>query len=244
MVNFVSKKHISPLHLAIRSNFSETALFLLKNGANPSQRDNKSNTPLHYAAKYGSYEVVKYLVETKQVELEERNQEGKIALDEAESCGHEQIRYFLELKMNPDQLFEKLRSVVQLLEQSRVELPNEYMCPITYEIMVHPTKAADGQSYEYRAISRWLATKTTSPITNQELDDCTLNPDSELRERIRQWAEDKLQEHRKTNTCKRERDREEKVEEPPTKSHHTCATTGLHKQISGCSDPGSVPDTV
>ena len=37
-------------------------------------------------------------------------------------------------------------------------------CPITHEIMNDPVIAADGHTYERRAIERWLSQKNYSPI--------------------------------------------------------------------------------
>lgn len=35
-------------------------------------------------------------------------------------------------------------------------VPNEYLCPITMEIMVDPVIAMDGHTYERVAIENWL----------------------------------------------------------------------------------------
>ncbi|KAH3756540.1 sorbin and SH3 domain containing 1 [Pelomyxa schiedti] len=43
--------------------------------------------------------------------------------------------------------------------------PNEYMCPITLEIMTEPVVAPDGFLYEKSAISSWLQKQNSSPIT-------------------------------------------------------------------------------
>ena len=51
------------------------------------------------------------------------------------------------------------------------------------------TPAADGQSYERTAIERWLATKSTSPLTGEELEFTRLFPNHTLRRVIRQWQE-------------------------------------------------------
>ena len=49
-------------------------------------------------------------------------------------------------------------------------LPPEIVCPITDEIMRDPVMAADGHTYERRAITEWFAHHDTSPITNLALD--------------------------------------------------------------------------
>ncbi|EOD04999.1 hypothetical protein EMIHUDRAFT_220477 [Emiliania huxleyi CCMP1516] len=60
------------------------------------------------------------------------------------------------------------------------EPPADFICPITTEIMVEPVVAADGQSYERTAIERWLATKSTSPLTGGELERSILNPEPQF----------------------------------------------------------------
>ncbi|EOD27759.1 hypothetical protein EMIHUDRAFT_204711 [Emiliania huxleyi CCMP1516] len=53
--------------------------------------------------------------------------------------------------------------------------------------MSDPVMAADGHSYERTAIERWLATKSTSPLTGGELDHTCIFPNHSLRRMIREW---------------------------------------------------------
>jgi len=65
------------------------------------------------------------------------------------------------------------------------DIPDEYLCPITYDLMVNPVKCGDGFVYEETAITEWLMTrKNTSPMTNLEINDNNLVPCNELRLRI------------------------------------------------------------
>eukprot|EP00536_Pseudo-nitzschia_multiseries_P012844 jgi/Psemu1/320337/estExt_fgenesh1_pm.C_5120001 len=48
-------------------------------------------------------------------------------------------------------------------------LPNMPPCPITGEPMIDPVVAADGHTYERRAIARWLTTSDKSPLTGSVL---------------------------------------------------------------------------
>ena len=73
------------------------------------------------------------------------------------------------------------------------EPPADFICPITTEIMSDPVMAADGHSYERSAIERWLATKSTSPMTGEALVQSFLAPNHTLRRQIREWEE--------ANTC-------------------------------------------
>ncbi|EOD38879.1 hypothetical protein EMIHUDRAFT_223989 [Emiliania huxleyi CCMP1516] len=53
--------------------------------------------------------------------------------------------------------------------------------------MSDPVMAADGHAYERCAIERWLATKSTSPMTGGELENTSLFPHHMLRRMIRDW---------------------------------------------------------
>ena len=44
------------------------------------------------------------------------------------------------------------------------------LCPITHRLPVRPVVASDGHVYERSAIETWLQTKSTSPLTNAEMD--------------------------------------------------------------------------
>lgn len=51
------------------------------------------------------------------------------------------------------------------------DLPEEYLCPITQEVMKDPVQVADGRSYERKAIQKWY---------NQGHRTCPCNPDAVL----------------------------------------------------------------
>jgi hypothetical protein len=67
-----------------------------------------------------------------------------------------------------------LRGVLETLEQVSEAL----CCPITHEVFVDPVVAADGITYERRAIVDWLSTHNTSPMTNTVLPNLQLHPNS------------------------------------------------------------------
>jgi len=66
------------------------------------------------------------------------------------------------------------------LRQRREALNELVVCPITHEPMVDPVSAADGQTYERKAIEEWLTKKADgvpiSPLTGEPLKDKTLRP--------------------------------------------------------------------
>ena len=70
-----------------------------------------------------------------------------------------------------------------------VEVPDEYICQITAEIMTDPVSTLDGFTYERAAITEWLRTKDTSPKTGATLESKALIPNHSLRSMIRSFVE-------------------------------------------------------
>ncbi|KAM4631175.1 WD repeat, SAM and U-box domain-containing protein 1 [Polymixia lowei] len=67
-------------------------------------------------------------------------------------------------------------------------IPDEFLCPITRELMREPVIAADGYSYEREAIESWIKTKNrSSPMTNLPLMTTLLTPNHTLKMAIGRW---------------------------------------------------------
>ncbi|XP_040890108.1 WD repeat, SAM and U-box domain-containing protein 1 isoform X1 [Toxotes jaculatrix] len=82
-----------------------------------------------------------------------------------------------------------LRKVEELKGDSVCSgIPDEFLCPITRELMKEPVIAADGYSYERAAIESWINTKNrTSPMTNLPLLTTLLTPNHTLKMAIGRW---------------------------------------------------------
>ncbi|CAD6339164.1 unnamed protein product [Miscanthus lutarioriparius] len=65
--------------------------------------------------------------------------------------------------------------------------PSHFFCPILQEIMEDPYVAADGHTYEHRAIKAWLEKYKISPVTNQRLPHLSIIPNHSLHAAIQQW---------------------------------------------------------
>ncbi|KAL7306022.1 hypothetical protein TKK_0001488 [Trichogramma kaykai] len=64
-------------------------------------------------------------------------------------------------------------------------IPDEFLCPITHEIMREPVQCSDGFTYERAAINEWfLCGKFTSPMTNEPLATTGLMTNVQLRNAI------------------------------------------------------------
>lgn len=65
-------------------------------------------------------------------------------------------------------------------------IPQGFICPINLAMMSDPVIAADGQSYERAAISKWLLSSDKSPLTGLKLSATTLIPNHALRSAIQE----------------------------------------------------------
>jgi len=97
---------------------------------------------------------------------------------------------FLPAEERPtfDQLYIDLDAMLlqQVLENDEAlrRVPDAYLCPITYEIMIDPVICSDGHSYSRAAIEKWLRRSNRSPKTNLELQHRILTPNYALRAAI------------------------------------------------------------
>ncbi|XBI35092.1 hypothetical protein VPH35_120827 [Triticum aestivum] len=66
--------------------------------------------------------------------------------------------------------------------------PGHFLCPILQEIMEDPCVAADGYTYDRKAIETWVSMKDKSPMTNLRLPSKSLIPNHSLRSAIMEWS--------------------------------------------------------
>ena len=69
------------------------------------------------------------------------------------------------------------------------DIPNEWFCPITQELMKDPVIGSDGFSYERKAITEWLTKSAVSPVTREIMEHKNLIPNLALRHTITQYLE-------------------------------------------------------
>ncbi|KAF7235241.1 WD repeat, SAM and U-box domain-containing protein 1 [Varanus komodoensis] len=86
-----------------------------------------------------------------------------------------------------------LRKISELrteMNSACVGIPDEFLCPITRELMKEPVIAADGYSYEKQAMENWIVKKRhSSPMTNLPLQKLVLIPNRSLKMAINRWLE-------------------------------------------------------
>ncbi|RUS71943.1 hypothetical protein EGW08_020286 [Elysia chlorotica] len=70
-----------------------------------------------------------------------------------------------------------------------VHTPDEFLCPITQELMRDPVIAADGYTYDRPAIVSWMQREQRSPLTNLELSSTQLTPNRTLKMMIHKFLQ-------------------------------------------------------
>ena len=68
------------------------------------------------------------------------------------------------------------------------DIPDEFICPITNEIMINPLMSVHGFSFEREAIFEWLQKHTTCPLSRRELTASKLVTNHSLQEKIQRWC--------------------------------------------------------
>ncbi|XP_028662261.1 WD repeat, SAM and U-box domain-containing protein 1 [Erpetoichthys calabaricus] len=85
---------------------------------------------------------------------------------------------------------QKIDALRMTLDSYLTEIPEEFLCPITQEIMKDPVIASDGYSYERTAIESWINTKKhSSPMTNLQLKSTCMTPNRTLKMAINRWLQ-------------------------------------------------------
>lgn len=74
------------------------------------------------------------------------------------------------------------------LASSQEDVPVDFVCAITHEIMANPVIAEDGFTYEEGALKEWFDMgKNTSPMTNLPMNTLDYIPNVKLRDRIEEY---------------------------------------------------------
>uniref|UniRef100_S4RSC4 WD repeat, SAM and U-box domain-containing protein 1 n=1 Tax=Petromyzon marinus TaxID=7757 RepID=S4RSC4_PETMA len=112
----------------------------------------------------------------------------ELLLLEKKSLGAELNIESLGLRNKLWRKLEELRSLEKTV--SDTDVPDEFLCPISRELMHNPVIAADGYSYEKKEVEAWLhGRRRTSPMTNLPLESAILIPNRALQAAIRRWLE-------------------------------------------------------
>jgi hypothetical protein len=72
------------------------------------------------------------------------------------------------------------------------DIPHEFFCCISQDVMTDPVTTIDGHIYERSSISRWFIDNSTSPLTGLGLTSRELTPNLILRKQIEEFTRQKL----------------------------------------------------
>ncbi|KAL0886397.1 hypothetical protein Bca101_010380 [Brassica carinata] len=83
---------------------------------------------------------------------------------------------------------ESLKKVAEnVISSPTKQPPSHFFCPLLKDVMNEPCVAADGYTYDRRAIEEWMADHRTSPVTNLPLKNINLLPNHTLYAAIVEW---------------------------------------------------------
>lgn len=107
---------------------------------------------------------------------------------EATDRALQMLRDLKELKLKKSMSL-KLRSGYNNQETVSGMTPEEFICPLSKELMRDPVIVANGQTYDRPFIQKWLKSgNRTCPRTQQVLTHTILTPNQLIREMIQQWC--------------------------------------------------------
>ncbi|KAE9448810.1 hypothetical protein C3L33_19296, partial [Rhododendron williamsianum] len=80
-----------------------------------------------------------------------------------------------------------MADVASRVQRNIIHSHNHFFCPILQEVMEDPYVAADGITYEHRAIKAWLERHSLSPVTKLRLEHKVIIQNHTLRSAIEDW---------------------------------------------------------
>ncbi|KAM9305674.1 WD repeat, SAM and U-box domain-containing protein 1 [Gastrophryne carolinensis] len=100
-----------------------------------------------------------------------------------------------------NKIMRKIEELQSKMKAASSDIPEEFLCPITWEVMRDPVIASDGYSYERKAIENWINTRRTSPMTNLPLENLLLTPNRTLKMALNRWLDTRPDQKDKQVTC-------------------------------------------
>ncbi|XP_017258655.1 U-box domain-containing protein 35 isoform X1 [Daucus carota subsp. sativus] len=110
------------------------------------------------------------------------------------SCAELRRRDRPDLKDHVLPALERLRDIADKardLVSNGQTPPSHFICPILREVMDDPHVAADGYTYDLKAIKKWFEENDKSPMTNIPMPSKSLIPNHTLSSAIMEWKEGK-----------------------------------------------------
>lgn len=95
----------------------------------------------------------------------------------------------LEDSENYEKYKEKINKITNLIEQGKIKIPENFLCPISKSIFYNPVLLSDGYTYEKEYILKWIQNNNKSPMTNRELINKDISPNILVRSMVREWVD-------------------------------------------------------
>ena len=123
--------------------------------------------------------------------LDQLDAESLVALQTAEAADNNNNKQHQQVDppKPPSEMMVKAAARLRAAAAAGHQIPQEFFCCITCEVMVDPVIAWDGHTYERDPIARWLQEHSTSPMTGETLPDFTLRPNHSMRSQIISYGE-------------------------------------------------------
>ena len=95
----------------------------------------------------------------------------------------------LEDSENYEKYKEKINKITNLIEQGKIKIPENFLCPISKSIFYNPVLLSDGYTYEKEYILKWIQNNNKSPMTNRELVNKDISPNILVRSMVRECVD-------------------------------------------------------
>jgi len=178
--NILSKGGANALHVSVQDGHEDVVKLLLAHGANPLLKTRDGRSALHIASSRDSIEITKALGERLRQIKEEREREKEAASVTESSRRDADSRSNIGPSSTPN----GSQPPSTTSQPLPVTVPRSFRCPITFCMMTDPVVAADGHSYERDAITKWIKSRGSSPITLRPLSLDKLVPNLNLKVQI------------------------------------------------------------
>lgn len=87
-------------------------------------------------------------------------------------------------------------------KEEYINIPKEYLCPISNDLMNEPVKTKYGHIFDKNSIEKWLEIKKSCPLTRKCLNKNDYVLQNDLKKKIIIWKEKNLNIKYKTKCCK------------------------------------------
>lgn len=140
-------------------------------------------------AEWSTGDVVKWLQRINLNEIVQNVINAKLDGAKIMTLTEEEVCSGLDLATELTELLTKelkwLKITVQVHKPYDTDVPEEFLCPITQDIMRDPVTCSDGFTYDSNAIAEWfMSGKFTSPMTNDVLTNTDFTRNLALRDSI------------------------------------------------------------